>query len=220
MQTIALRELPSGFALEYGAHDTFDQGACLLEAVAYIAGEEHSDAPKCASQVLADFGRSLNDHLGDEDRQLLIPLVPLLVGTASTYEHDRRRARVLADAALRGVIPLALEVAGWTDQASVLRQLAPITDECTTALAGEALAEVQRVAVCRHCDNSDAQDDAAHAVSAADGAISGYPIEDRGDAIAYAMGRALDAAAPLSAARRQILDAIIAAFRRAIEVRP
>mgnify|MGYP007059429784 CR=1 FL=1 len=31
-----------------GAHDTREQGMCVMEAVAYIACEQHSDRPKCA----------------------------------------------------------------------------------------------------------------------------------------------------------------------------
>ena len=43
--------------LKAGQHSTFDDGACLLEAVSYIAGEPFSDHPKCVCPVLATFGR-------------------------------------------------------------------------------------------------------------------------------------------------------------------
>lgn len=54
--------------LDKGAHSTRDEGVCLMEAVAFVAGEPHTDHPVCASPVLGAFGRSLNDVLSDETR--------------------------------------------------------------------------------------------------------------------------------------------------------
>jgi len=39
-----------------GSHDD-GNGKCGLEAVAWLAGEEHSDHPACVSPVLGDFCR-------------------------------------------------------------------------------------------------------------------------------------------------------------------
>src|SRR5689334_11107950 len=89
-----LRPLPADFRLLGGGHDDFAEGACLLEAVAYVAGEAHSDHPQCACPVLAAYGRALNDALKDDERQRLAPLIPRLVGTASTPEVELRRAFV------------------------------------------------------------------------------------------------------------------------------
>ena len=41
--------------LDKGSHRSFEEGMCLLEAVAWVAGETHSDRPKCASPVIAAF---------------------------------------------------------------------------------------------------------------------------------------------------------------------
>lgn len=74
--------------LRHGAHNTRDDGVCALEAVAWLAGEEHSDRPGCVCPVVAAFVRVWNDALpsdGDRDR-LLKPLLPAMVGTASTPE--------------------------------------------------------------------------------------------------------------------------------------
>jgi hypothetical protein len=60
-----------------------------MEAVAFIAGEEFSDNPKCASPVLAAFGRRLNDALPSDQRQQLERLIPLLVGTVNP-EKDQQ----------------------------------------------------------------------------------------------------------------------------------
>ncbi len=54
----------------YGAHaptttPTGDRDLCIMEAVAFMAGEPWSDSPACASPVIAAFLRSWNDALSD-----------------------------------------------------------------------------------------------------------------------------------------------------------
>lgn len=56
--------------LQSGAHDNPEAGMCVMEAVAYVAGEKFTDHPKCASPSIAAFMRSWNDRLPDKDRQL------------------------------------------------------------------------------------------------------------------------------------------------------
>jgi hypothetical protein len=51
--------------LAKGGHSNPGSGVCLLEAVAYVAGELHTDHPQCASEILGAFGRNLNDVLPD-----------------------------------------------------------------------------------------------------------------------------------------------------------
>jgi len=70
--------------LDRGSHSPPNNGlvnACVMEAVAYIAGEPWSDHPECASKVLTSFLIRLNDRWNDEDRQLLKPYIVRLVGT-------------------------------------------------------------------------------------------------------------------------------------------
>ncbi len=56
------------FTLERGSHEPNDTGhMCLLEAVAWVAGEKWSDQPQCVDPVLAAFGRAWNDGLDDAD---------------------------------------------------------------------------------------------------------------------------------------------------------
>lgn len=52
-----------------GKHDR-GQGMCAMEAAAYLAGEPHSDHPKCVSPVIATFLRNWNDGLPDDQRQM------------------------------------------------------------------------------------------------------------------------------------------------------
>lgn len=67
--------------LKSGGHMNREAGMCLMEAVAFLAGEKHNDHPLCVSQTLGAFGRGLNDALDPELRQELIPLIPALIGT-------------------------------------------------------------------------------------------------------------------------------------------
>ena len=57
--------------------------ACVMEAVAYVAGEPWSDHPACASSVITAFMIAWNDGLPNdiERTRLLAPLIPTLIGT-------------------------------------------------------------------------------------------------------------------------------------------
>lgn len=52
--------------LRAGAHTSPEDDMCLMEAVAFFAGERHSDRPLCACPILGEFGRGLNDCLPGE----------------------------------------------------------------------------------------------------------------------------------------------------------
>ena len=85
---------------------------CLLEAVACVNGERHTDAPDCACPILTDYGRRLNDGPwpSDEDRTMaLFPLIPLISGSKSTRETERKRAAFLVTAATKTVFPYILK---------------------------------------------------------------------------------------------------------------
>jgi hypothetical protein len=83
-----------GILLKSGAHSRREDGVCALEAVAWLAGEPHSDHPQCACPVIGAFLRSWNDSLPDEAVRtaLLRPLLPLLIGTRSTRAVELTRA--------------------------------------------------------------------------------------------------------------------------------
>jgi hypothetical protein len=109
--------------LEKGAHKPND-GFCVMEAVAYIAGEPWTDHPACASPVIAAFMRSWNDSLNDDDRnRLLKPYVTKLVGTAATPEIEDARAWMTLDWLVRTCTPAWLRCAGLNDQAARLAEL-------------------------------------------------------------------------------------------------
>jgi hypothetical protein len=105
---IAIEDL----VLKEGGHESREEGVCLLEAVAWVAGEPHSDHPVCVCPVLAEFGRSWNDTLNEADRnRLLKPLIPLFVGTAGSLDAARAAARAAAWARLAPVVAASQESA-------------------------------------------------------------------------------------------------------------
>ncbi len=83
--------------LSQGKHASPQEGMCLMEVVAWFAGEPHSDRPDCVCPVLATFGIGINDAMDDRSRdRLLKPLVGLFVGTRGTLRDQARRANFLS----------------------------------------------------------------------------------------------------------------------------
>lgn len=94
--------------LRSGSHLIEQDAMCVMEAVAYVAGEEWSDHPQCACPIITNAAIRLNDSISwDAQRDALLrPLIPLLIGTRSTPAVEKRRA----DLALSRV------GAGWREQ--------------------------------------------------------------------------------------------------------
>ncbi len=93
--------------LSKGAHKHEDEGACVMEAVAYVAGEPWTDRPACACPVISAFMRAWNDDLptdADRDR-LLRPLIPRLAGSRATPEVETCRAWLAVDWLVRTCAP-------------------------------------------------------------------------------------------------------------------
>jgi hypothetical protein len=120
--------------LESGSHSP-DGQYCLLEAVAFVAGEPWSDQPKCVSKVIGAFGRSWNDTLDDAGRQRLKKFIPAMIGTATTSADEMTRAWLATDWLVRTFTPAWLDRAGLHEHAAKLRALDALT---STALARKA----------------------------------------------------------------------------------
>lgn len=85
--------LPKKKLDDYG-HSLPDEGVCLMEAVAWVSGEEHSDHPTCSCPVLTAIGIEMNDSGSDKSRQALIQAIPALVGSKTKSKLARfRRVR-------------------------------------------------------------------------------------------------------------------------------
>ena len=224
-----VRDLPLNFTLKQGSHQSPEDGMCLMEATAYVAGLPHSDAPSCTSPVLTSIAFRLNDSWDDQERQLLAPLIPLLIGTRSTHDHDRLRAYAMVDAAIRELAPMVLDAAGWHDLANRMRELAPVVDVVSASAAEAACGEIwedgrQRAAAgpaaaYAAADAADAAAYAAYASAYAAAAAAASSACTAADAAAYAAVAAADSSARLqSAARRPIIEATVRAFERVIAV--
>jgi hypothetical protein len=113
-----------------GSHKPPSNGlvnACVMEAVAYVAGEPFSDHPECASPVITSFLVSWNDAMDDVDRQMLKPYIVRVVGTRTGKRHEEQRAWMLTDWLARECAPAWMRLAGLTGQAESLESLAPLT---------------------------------------------------------------------------------------------
>jgi hypothetical protein len=160
---------PPEFKLAKGAHLSREQGACLLEAVAWHEGLPHSDRPECVSEVLGGFGRSLNDVLGDEKRQLLRPFVTLLPGTAGDG-RDEARGYLALDWLVRVYAPSFLRlVPDLVADADLLAG----SPQIQTLADATAVGSLVRAAAKKSAAAGDAAGDAWAAAWAAAGAAAG-----------------------------------------------
>ena len=114
-------------SLKRGSHSP-DSLMCVMEAVAFVAGEKWSDAPECACPIISSFMRSWNDALptDDERDRLLKPLIPRLVNTRNKAA-EKKRGIMAADWLIRVHMPAWLRLAGLTTQADALANLPEIT---------------------------------------------------------------------------------------------
>ena len=96
--------------LSAGSHDSPSEGACVMEYVSLLAGEEWSDTPACTYRPLARAAQFVNDRLPDSERHRLVPLIGRLFGTtlpvndsvfalrvARTVEHLQASAKACND---------------------------------------------------------------------------------------------------------------------------
>jgi hypothetical protein len=82
--------------LSYGAHCSPREGMCIMECVAYIAGEKHTDKPDCASEPLTALAIKLNDHAPSHAvRQRLLPLVLRLAASKGTPDQEAERGNLV-----------------------------------------------------------------------------------------------------------------------------
>jgi hypothetical protein len=98
---------------------------CWGEALAWMAGEPWSYKATCVCPVLNTFGVRLNDLLGDDKRQRLIPYLIPSLGTRDDGNTDTRRLMAM-DWAVRVATPMWLDAADQAGHAATLRALAPI----------------------------------------------------------------------------------------------
>jgi len=205
--------------LSHGAHRSRDAGTCAMEAVAWLAGEPHSDSPACTCSVVAAFVRRMNDWLRDDEERTryLRPLLPVLIGTRTdSREVMQRRAYLAADWAVRTCVPMLFRALGRDEWAARLEACAPVVDR-ETALAARDVARKFRAAAAAYAAAAAAA--AAEATAAATAAAPEFAA-----AAAAAAAYAAAYAAARKVARDEVRDQINASavdlVRRMCEVRP
>ncbi|MGN6636462.1 MAG: hypothetical protein ACTHJ6_13535 [Oryzihumus sp.] len=90
--------------LSRGKHRSPKRGACFMEFASYLAGEHWSDHPKCTHPLLGELARLVNDHISDEGRARLVPLIPTVIGLTGNDPHIDAR---IALGAARRALPVA-----------------------------------------------------------------------------------------------------------------
>ena len=131
--------------LDNGSHNSFDDGHCAMEVVAWLAGLGHTDAPSCASPVLRTYVIAINDAWPKAKRQDLKPFLPRMVGTADDGK-DEQRSYIALDWLIRTYTPAWLDLAGLTDEAQELRDLRRIVDMVAAEAAGPVVRRVNQKA--------------------------------------------------------------------------
>ena len=180
-----------GIQLDSGSHNTFDDGHCAMEVVAWLAGEGHTDAPACASVVLRQFTIGVNDRWDDTQRQTLVPFLPRMVGTAGDGKDEARSYSAL-DWLIRTFTPAWLDLAGLSESAAELRGLRQIADLAAAQAAGPVVRDIKQKAAAAWGAAWDAAGDAAWAAA--------------GDAARAALRPTADA---LQASALELLDRMI-----------
>ena len=166
--------------LSKGAHKEGSGELCIMEAIAFIEREPHSDMPKCASPVVAKYCQRINDNIPHERRNELWQFAVRIAGTASP-EHDQARAEYLAMAAVNKFAVMACE--GRIDQKLVdaMRDAKTLDDAAHAAYAA---------AIAANANAARAADAAARAADAAANAADANAARAAANA-----ARAVDAAA-------------------------
>ena len=168
--------------LSAGAHDNPKEGACVMEMVSFLAGEDWSDRPACTHPVLAEMARSVNDRLPDDERQKILPLMGRLFGTAETGTDRERHvlrvrlaawcARQVLDLAPDRGVALAAVVAaeGWCDGLVTAAECRAAADAANAANAANAAYAANAANAANAAYAANAAANAAYAANAANAA--------------------------------------------------
>lgn len=133
-------------SLKHGSHEP-DSQFCVMEAVAFVAGEPWTDHPTCACPIISEFMRTWNDRLSsDKDRdRLLKQFVPRLVGTRNPAV-EVKRVIMIGDWTVRNVLPELFRLMGKHKEAA---ELAALPEIDSAGKLEKALARARALALAR-----------------------------------------------------------------------
>ncbi len=103
------------------ANAEINKQMCIMEAVDYVTGGKGTDHPACACEFMTKVMIRHNDRWNDEERQLLKPLIPLLVGTRDGM--FKKRAQVMASGSINKLLPIFLGAVGLNEMANEFKTL-------------------------------------------------------------------------------------------------
>lgn len=129
--TVIIERLARG---GHSSDEIYGGEACLVEAASVEAGPPEGadddwtpdDHDERVSPIIATYCRRLNDDLGDEDRQRLLPYKARIIGTRDDSKEEARRWLV-TDWMVHKHLPLWLRAAGCEEQAAAVEALPTIT---------------------------------------------------------------------------------------------
>ena len=211
--------------LQCGSHSP-DSTFCVMEAVAYIAGESWSDRPVCASPSISGFLRKWNDGMNDEDRQILKSLVPKLIGTRGSDALEQRRYMMAFDWTIRTQVPEFLDAVSLHREAAALRDLSEFADlaQLNDVPALSAAESAARSAAWSAADSvsesaawSEARSAALSAASSAAESAARSAAESVASSAAWSAAESAAESAAWSAARSAALSAAWSAASSAAE---
>jgi hypothetical protein len=110
-----------------------------MEWVAELTGEAHTDRPRAASAVAAEYVRHFNDALADGPRQRLRPYLSRMIGTADDG-LDEQRAWSCVERLVRECLPTALDAAGLDLSAEAVRSAGAVHEARSAAAAARSAA--------------------------------------------------------------------------------
>ena len=193
--TTRLPSIPRRAKISHGKHNTYGDGTCAMEMADYLArrrrgmrvrkSDQLTDAPACVCPIIRKFMISWNDSLPSdaERRRLLVPLIPFTLDTVSIEAVRRVRSYMALDWLIRVHTATWLQLAGLTEHAEKLRELAPVVD-MSTAKAASASVRAARAAAW-DAARADARAAAGAAARAAAGAAAGAAAWDAARADAW-----------------------------------
>ena len=121
--------------LRNGTGKSLDEKLCVMQAVDYITTGGFSDHPACACPILTNYAINLNDAFNDKYRQLLKPLIPMLVGTISEGAVKIKRKQFLMFRNVTATYPIILDLYKMTELAEKLRALNNSVEDMARAAA-------------------------------------------------------------------------------------
>ena len=130
--TLTARRLDPGnlhkIELSHGTHTSRTDGVCAMEAIAWLAGEPHTDTPHCVCPSIAEIIRDWNDALTHEERNnILKPILLTVLNTNQGQELERTRRTMAGDWLLHEGLSNWLHICGLPQQAQQAEELPRIT---------------------------------------------------------------------------------------------